>query len=46
MNIPLKLKQQSNVLISGAGGGFDFLCGLPLAHELQNQGHRIVFSNY
>ena len=37
---------EANILISGAGGGFDFLCGLPLAYELKQQGHTVVFSNY
>jgi hypothetical protein len=46
MYIPINFKSKSNILIAGAGGGFDFLCGLPLAHELKAQGHNIIFSNY
>jgi hypothetical protein len=34
-----------NVLIAGAGGGFDFVCGVPLAASLQNRGCSVHFSN-
>ena len=35
MNIPFfeQLASARNVLIAGAGGGFDVFCGLPLAIE-------------
>jgi len=47
MHIPIKnLKPSSGILIAGAGGGFDFLCGLPLASELMRAGHRITLANY
>lgn len=42
----MKFSKKSNILISGAGGGFDFLCGLPLAYELEIQGHSVIYSNY
>lgn len=44
--IPFTLPENSRILIVGAGGGFDFLCGLPLGLELQNQGHEIHFASY
>lgn len=43
---PIALATNSNILIAGAGGGFDFLCGLPIALELEAQGHRVHFANY
>lgn len=46
MNLPFEIPPNSKVLIAGAGGGYDFLCGLPIALELQKQGHLIFFSNY
>lgn len=44
--IPFPLKPNSKVLIAGAGGGFDFLCGLPLGLELQASGHEVHYANY
>lgn len=47
MNIlPFALKPASKVLIAGAGGGFDFLCGLPLGLELEASGHDVHYANY
>jgi len=46
MHVPMNLLSDSTILIAGAGGGFDFLCGLPLAYELEAQGHRVIFSSY
>jgi hypothetical protein len=46
MYIPVSLKPEANILIAGAGGGFDFLCGLPLAVALSSEGHNVFFSNY
>lgn len=47
MYIPINnLDRGSKVLIAGAGGGFDFLCGLPLASTLRAQGHEVVYANY
>lgn len=43
---PIPIPHNSRVLIAGAGGGFDFLCGLPIALELQAQGHDIHIANY
>jgi len=46
MIVPIGMKKNSTVLISGCGGGFDFLCGLPIGLELENRGHKIIYSNY
>lgn len=43
---PLIIPSGSQVLIAGAGGGFDFLCGLPLVLELEAQGHKVHIANY
>lgn len=43
--LPFSLKQSQKVLIIGAGGGFDFLCGLPIALELEEQGINVFFGN-
>jgi hypothetical protein len=34
------------VLVAGAGGGFDFLCGLPIVLELERRGHDVHIANY
>ena len=34
------------VLVAGAGGGFDFLCGLPIVLELEQRGHDVHIANY
>ncbi len=46
MHLPLSIAPGSRILIAGAGGGYDFLCGLPIALFLQNLGHEILFANY
>ncbi len=46
MIVPFGLRKNSTVLISGCGGGFDFLCGLPIGLELENRGHKVVYSSY
>jgi len=43
---PITIPDKSNILIAGAGGGFDFLCGLPIALELESQGHKVYIANY
>lgn len=40
-----KLNNSQNILISGAGGGFDIYCGLPLYFALKAQGKNVVLSN-
>jgi hypothetical protein len=44
--IPLALPTEGSVLIAGAGGGFDFLCGLPIALELESRGHEVHIASY
>ena len=44
--IPFSLPERSNVLVAGAGGGFDFVCGLPIALELEARGHEVHIANY
>jgi len=44
--LPFDLQENETVLIAGAGGGFDFLCGLPIALELEALGHSVHFANY
>ncbi len=36
--IESQMRAARRVLIAGAGGGFDFLCGLPLMLSLEAQG--------
>ncbi|OQY26782.1 MAG: hypothetical protein B6244_12395 [Candidatus Cloacimonetes bacterium 4572_55] len=45
--IPLfdELHASQNVLIAGAGGGFDILSGLPLYFALRNQGKNVFLAN-
>ncbi|HEY1056334.1 MAG TPA: DUF1152 domain-containing protein [Emticicia sp.] len=45
--IPLfqKLENSQNILISGAGGGFDIYCGLPLYFALKAQGKNVILGN-
>lgn len=43
---PLIIPDESNILVAGAGGGFDFLCGLPIILELESQGHKVHIANY
>jgi hypothetical protein len=45
-SFPILLPKGSRVLIAGAGGGFDFLCGLPIVLELEAQGHTVHIANY
>lgn len=44
--IPFEISTSSKVLIAGAGGGFDFLCGLPIVLELEAQGIETYIANY
>jgi hypothetical protein len=47
MRIPLfhELEQAKNVLIAGAGGGFDIFCGLPLYFWLKKAGKNVHLAN-
>jgi len=46
--IPLfqQLDSARNVLIAGAGGGFDIFCGLPLYFSLKAQGKNVFLANF
>src|SRR6476469_3955107 len=50
MNLNLPIFDQvsgcKNLLIAGAGGGFDIFCGLPIYFELRQQGQRVHLANY
>ncbi len=47
MNIlPTDVLFQENVMVVGAGGGFDFVCGLPILLELENRGCSAIIGNY
>ena len=48
MNIPFfeRLTTAQNILISGAGGGFDIYTGLPLYFSLQAYGKNVYLANY
>lgn len=41
-----KLEKAQNILIAGAGGGFDVFSGLPLYFNLQAQGKRVFLANF
>lgn len=44
--VPFQLPDGCSVLIAGAGGGYDFVCGLPIALELESRGHSVHLANY
>jgi hypothetical protein len=44
--VPFDLPPGCNVLLVGAGGGFDLVCGLPVAFELEARGHTVHLANY
>ena len=46
MHIPFPFEHRARILIAGAGGGYDFLCGLPIALALMEKGHSVCFANY
>lgn len=41
-----QLEDAQNILIAGAGGGFDIFCGLPLYYNLIRQGKNVTLANY
>src|ERR1051325_6965281 len=47
MNIPFfnELDKAQNILIAGAGGGFDVFCGLPLYFWLKKAGKTVHLAN-
>jgi hypothetical protein len=48
LNLPFldQLDSSKHVLIAGAGGGFDFLCGLPIYFTLRALGKQVSLANY
>src|SRR5690349_8665260 len=40
-----ELENLDNILIAGAGGGFDVFCGLPLYFALRNAGKQVHLAN-
>jgi len=49
LNLPISVNKQlencNNILIAGAGGGSDILCGLPLYYSLLKQGKKVHLAN-
>jgi hypothetical protein len=48
LNLPISshLAACRNILVAGMGGGFDFMCGLPIYFELERQGLRVHLANF
>lgn len=46
MWLSLPLKKKSRVLVAGAGGGFDVVCGVPAATALKEAGHQVFLASY
>ncbi|MDQ5937729.1 MAG: hypothetical protein QG574_5088 [Cyanobacteriota bacterium erpe_2018_sw_21hr_WHONDRS-SW48-000092_B_bin.40] len=46
MELPFSLPANSRVLVTGAGGGFDVFCALPVALQLKENGHEVHLGNY
>jgi hypothetical protein len=48
LNLPIidHLANSQNILIAGAGGGFDVFCGLPLYFTLREMGKTVHLANY
>jgi hypothetical protein len=46
MIIPFDFHRNSRVLISGCGGGYDILCGHPIARALEAAGCKVFWSSY
>lgn len=40
------LKDSKNILLAGAGGGFDIFSGIPLYFNLKSQGKKVVLANF
>lgn len=46
MNLPISLPAESNILVAGAGGGFDIVCALPVILSLKSLGHNVELANF
>ena len=44
MNLPLELSNKT-VLVAGCGGGYDVVCALPVALQLEAQGNRVYLAS-
>jgi len=40
------LEESNNILLAGAGGGFDIYCGMPLYLNLKEQGKNVILANF
>ncbi|MEM6966950.1 MAG: DUF1152 domain-containing protein, partial [Bacteroidota bacterium] len=41
-----QLEDSQNILLAGAGGGFDIYCGIPLYFYLKKQGKQVTLGNF
>lgn len=41
-----RLKESKNILLAGAGGGFDIYSGVPIYHTLKKSGKNVILANY
>ena len=41
-----ELNESKNILLSGAGGGFDIYSGIPIYYNLINQGKNVILGNF
>jgi hypothetical protein len=41
-----QLESSENILIAGAGGGFDIFAGIPLYFHLRKQGKKVIIGNF
>lgn len=48
LNLPIldQLQSSQNILIAGAGGGFDVFAGLPIYFTLREQGKTVHLANF
>lgn len=44
--VPFEPDPGGSVLVVGAGGGFDFFCGLPILLELEERGYAVHLASY
>lgn len=41
-----EIEQSENILLAGAGGGFDIYAGLPIYFNLKKQGKNVILANF
>lgn len=44
LNLPIEFDEK-NILIAGAGGGFDVFAGMPIAYELMDRNKNVILAN-